>query len=130
MELSGSCLLEISLSAGNAAGTPLINHATLNVCTSSFPHPDGAKLVSILLPDSGGISYCYTGPGAGLNDPNGTERDAGGVYYSDPNYCHVVWSQGYEVPAAKRPSVVFGQVNILTPIVWRVVAPRVQIASP
>jgi hypothetical protein len=131
MELSGSCLVEISLSAGNATGTPLINHATLEVCTSSFPHPDDAQLIKTIIDAEGGvISYCYTGPGAALNDVGGTERDASNNYYTGPNYCHVIWSSGFEVPAAKRPSVALGQVRIQTPIVWRPVAPRVHIANP
>jgi hypothetical protein len=47
-DLAGSCMLETALSAANATGNPLVNYATLEVCTSSNPHPDGAQLTRVL----------------------------------------------------------------------------------
>ena len=118
-ELSSSCTVETTLSAANASGKPLLNHATREVCTSSFPHPDGATPIRRPSP---GI-YCYKGTGAALNDPNGTERNANGVYLTGSARCHVIWSGGYEIFAAKRPAVrtypAPGAIDPTTPIVWR-----------
>ena len=106
----------------------LVNYTTLEVCTSSNPHPDGAQFVRME-----GSSYCYTGQGAALNDLNGTERDWTGTYLGDEFSCHVLWSSGVEVPAAKRPATTSypspGHVNINTPILWRPVNNRVAIAN-
>lgn len=74
-------------------------------------------------------SYCCLGRGAGLNDRYGTERGlyAYHAYYGHPEYyCHVIWSSGAEVPAAKRPATTTypapGRVQANTPIVWRPVS--------
>ena len=67
--------------------------------------------------------WCYKGQGAGLNDPSGTERDINGWYLSGSRRCHVAWSGGYEVAAAKRPAVINyplpARVDTRSPIVWR-----------
>jgi hypothetical protein len=117
--LSSSCVVETLLSSANASGQPLLNYATREVCTSSFPHPDGATLVRRPAP---GV-YCYRGTGAALNDPNGTERNSSNVYLTGSARCHVIWSGGYEIFAAKRPAVrtypAPGAVDPNTPVVWR-----------
>jgi hypothetical protein len=45
------------------------------------------------------------------------------AYLTGATLCHVVWSGGYEVFAAKRPAVrtfpLPGAVDTKTPIVWR-----------
>lgn len=100
-------------------GLPLLNYATREVCTSSFPHPDGAMPIRKPSP----AVYCYKGTGAALNDPSGTERTSNGVYLTGSARCHVVWSGGYEIFAAKRPAVrtypAPGAIDPNTPIVWR-----------
>ncbi len=114
-----ACTVETPLSAANASGQRLLNYATREVCSSSFPHPDGATPVRRPSP---GI-YCYTGAGAALNDPSGGERNQSGVYLTGAARCHVIWSGGYEIFAAKRPAVrtypAPGAVDPKTPIVWR-----------
>jgi hypothetical protein len=123
MELAVPCVVEVMGSAKNALNRPLRNHATIPVCTSSYPHPDGARLHSV---DKAAGVYCYIGEGAGLNDPNGWERDARGQYLTGYGHCHVAWSGGVEVFAAKRPATIAfptpGRVNPKTPIVWRPVS--------
>lgn len=119
-DLVFACATETLNSATNATGLPLVNYATREVCTSSFPHPDGAIFTRM-----NGESYCYIGAGAALNDRGGTERDVTGTYLPDPEYCHVMITGGYEVPAAKRPATGGGypvKLNIKTPILWRPVA--------
>ena len=83
----------------NASGLPLRHYASLPVCTSSYPHPDGARLHSA---DPANGVYCYVGEGAGLNDPNGIERDRRGYAIGGKPYCHVGWSGGVEVFVGKR----------------------------
>lgn len=127
-EFGGTCIVETAGSAQNKAG-PLVNYARLPVCTSSNPHPDGAQLVSS---DPARGVYCYQGKGAGLNDPQGRERDQSGAYLSGNRYCHVVWNSGLEVPAAKRPATTSGwpvKVNEKSPIVWRAYTSSVRIAN-
>jgi hypothetical protein len=123
-ELAGEAIIEASNSALNASGLPLRNFATLTVCCSSNPHPDGAELVAVPSP---GV-FCYKGRGAGLNNRHGWERAENGMYLFPP---HAVWNSGFEVPAAKRPNTRSypPSVNINTPIVWRVVDPNVSIAN-
>jgi len=122
-ELAGFCLVETMGSSTNRSGRPLENHATIPVCTSSYPHPDGARLHSA---DRAAGIYCYIGQGAGLNDHNGRERDHRGSYLKGNQYCHVSWSGGVEVFVGKRPATVSypapGRVNPRTPIVWRPVS--------
>jgi hypothetical protein len=122
-ELAGACMVEKMGSAANASGRRLANHATIPVCTSSNPHPDGARLHSA---DRAAGVYCYIGEGAGLNDPNGRERDHRGIYLTGAVHCHTGWAGGVEVFAAKRPATIAfptpGRVNPKTPIVWRPVS--------
>jgi hypothetical protein len=117
-ELAGWCYYETFLSSKNASGLRLDNYATRLVGTSSYPHPDGVIPVS-----AGGGIYYYTGRGAALNDINGTERDQSNIYLSGNSHCHVALSGGYEVFAAKRPSVrsypAPGSVDTSTAILWR-----------
>jgi hypothetical protein len=100
-ELAASCAIEMLNADTNVTCQPLQNFATVKVCTSSSPHPDAAELVSA--DDQAGV-YCYSGRGAGLNDPTGTERDETGSYFPQSPYCHVVVSSGVETIAAKRPT--------------------------
>lgn len=126
-ELGGAAVLETGLSPFNATGQPLRHHCRLPVCTSSHPHPDGAELVG----GSGGPPFCYSGPGAALNDINGREADERSVYLPGAAFVHVVWNSGLEVPAAKRPSV-RGWPKVVdpnSPIVWRAFASGVKIGS-
>lgn len=119
-ELARMCATEVMGSAANAGGRPLRNYATLAVCTSSHPHPDGARLVSA---DRAAGVYCYIGEGAGMNDRNGQERDREGRPLLGPGTCHIAWSGGYEVFVAKRPATNKNKVIANSPIVWRPVAP-------
>jgi hypothetical protein len=129
-ELTEICAVEVMGAATNAAGRPLRNYATLPVCTSSYPHPDGARLHSA---DRARGVYCYIGEGAGLNDRNGRERDRDGVPYLGNYACHVGWSGGLEVWVAKRPSTIKfpapGRVDSRSPIVWRPVSTAVRVAN-
>lgn len=126
-ELAAACVVETINVATNATGLLLDNYATREVCTTSYPHPDGAELVNKTSP------YCYFGRGAGVNDINGTERDDYGVYYPDENHCHVGWVSGVEVPVAKRPATKSypapGIVNPYSAILWRPVADKITIAN-
>ena len=128
--LSSSCVLETLIAETNGSRQPVLNFATLPVCTSSHPHPDGAQLVSA---DPQASVYCYRWTGAGLNDINGTERDEKGVYYVEAIRCHTVVSGGIGVPAAKRPATrslpAPGRPRDNTPLLWRVVNPNVTIAN-
>lgn len=128
-ELAVACTVEVLTSSQNASGLPLRNFATREVCTSSFPHPDGATLVRQPAADI----YCYSGRGAGLNDINGTERDQYGVYYPQEEFCHVAWISGVEAPVAKRPATRSypspGSVIQNSALLWRPVNPNVTIAN-
>ena len=119
-ELAEVCAVEVMGAATNASRRPLRNYATLPVCTSSYPHPDGARLHSA---DRASGVYCYIGEGAGLNDPGGRERDRNGVAFIGNYSCHVGWSGGFEVWVAKRPRTLKapapGIVDTRSPIVWR-----------
>lgn len=132
VELAGACVIETLNAAANATGIPVVSYASLEVCTSSTPHPDGAGLSSIRSVGATKV-YCYKGDGAGLNDLNGTEVDSTGTYYGGASRCHVLWSNGYEVPAAKRPSTknlpAPGTIVTTTPIAWRPVS-MVDVANP
>lgn len=119
-ELAVACSRETLNSPANHNQSPLVNYATLEVCTSSYPHPDGAMFTRML-----GTSFCYIGTGAALNDINGTERDQTGAYLPGALYCHVVYNGAYETTGAKRPATAAGypvKLNINTPILWRPVA--------
>ncbi|MPY99817.1 MAG: hypothetical protein GEU97_17850 [Actinophytocola sp.] len=124
--LDGAAIIEDMGAAYNASGRDLVNYATLEVCTSSYPHPDGTPLRSYYWTGSTYV-FCYVGTGAGLNDPNGTERDAYGNYYRGSEYSHVTMSPDYyETPAAKRPATIPypypGTINRESPLVWRPVS--------
>ena len=113
----------------NASGEPLYNITIREVCTS-YAHPEGLEPVRVA--DDG--VFCYAGPGAALNDPNGTERSWTGLYFPDPVRCHyIITGAGYEIPAAKRPATrshpAPTRVNPKTPIVWRPVAPGLDLAN-
>jgi len=84
-------------SAANAGGFRLLHFTRAVVCSSDNPHPDGA------LPISGGPPWCYTGEGVAFNNRDGAQfnQDGWRVY----RFYHVIWYSGYEVLAAKRPSV-------------------------
>lgn len=139
-ELSKTCMLQEVLRDYNALTAEweyrfLVNYSDLEVCTSSNPHPDRALLVRSF-PQPGSVendTFCYTGNGAALNDINGEERDPNGIYYGGENYCHMLWSNSYEVPAAKRPATrsfpAPGSVRTNTPILWRPVNPNLNIAN-
>lgn len=129
-ELAGACVVETILSSTNATGQRLVNYATREVGTSSYPHPDDAQLVRYWWTGTAWVYY-YTGAGAAMNDLNGTERDEYGNYIPGAEHCHVAWYNGYEAPAAKRPSTggYPAKVNVRSPIVWRSVDPRVAIAN-
>jgi hypothetical protein len=124
-ELTDGCVVETLGSASNATGLPLRNYATLEVCTSSYPHPDGAPLWGYYWSGKTYV-FCYQYTGAALNDPNGTERDGYGNYYTVAEYCHVTWDPGYEIPVAKRPATkpypYPGTVDPESPLLWRPVS--------
>jgi hypothetical protein len=130
-ELGGIPSLETSQSARNASGGLLQNYATLEVCTSSHPHPDGAMLTRSPSP---GV-YCYIGRGAALNDNGGSDRGPDGHTLTsvEGGYIHIMRSGGYEVFAAKRPATrnvpMPPRVNPATPLVWRPVASNVRIGN-
>lgn len=135
-ELARSCMVETMNTAADAMdakspGYRIINYASSEVGTTTNPHPDGARLTRST-PD--GVFY-YRGDGAALNDNSGTERNKDGVYYTTTDRCHVVISNGADVPGAKRPSVYYPagsstlQVNVRSSIRWRPVASSVSIAN-
>ena len=123
-ELAGSCTVEVFGSTKNASGLPLANYATRTVCSSTFGSLDQLTAQYIGSPQPG--VYCYKGQGAGLNDISGRERDRNNVYLTGSKRCHVAWSGGYEVFAAKRPATISypapGRVDTKSPIVWRPVS--------
>ena len=127
-ELGGAAVVEVMLSASNATHQLLQHHCPLQVCTTSHPHPDEAELVG----SATGPIRCYIGRGAALNDIHGHEADHRSTYLPGNQFKHVVWSGGFEVPAAKRPAARGGfpaTVNPNSPIVWRPVHPRLKIGS-
>jgi len=130
-ELSKVPVVEAAGSPANATGMPLQNFATREVCSSDAVHPDGAAQTRTYQTSSGATVYCYTGRGAALNDPNVTERDQNGVYLSGFQYSHMIWTNGVEVPAAKRPATCCypTKVTVTSPIVWRSVATGIAIAN-
>ncbi len=130
--LPASAVEETPTSASNASGMPLVNPATREVCTNSPNHPDGAMQSS----HPSAAVWCFIGPGAGLNDPYGTERQPleapyYGHYYVDTNHTHKIIYNNAIVPAAKRPSVKPNGSAVITnsPIVWRPVAYGVRVAN-
>jgi hypothetical protein len=129
--LPGGGVLEVAASTTNRVQL-LKNFATREVCTNSATHPDGAAQSS----HPSGSVWCYTGQGAGLNDPNGLERrppeHAGtySAYYGEPQYRHFVLYNNALAAAAKRPATKpDGTVLTNTPITWRVVDPKAKIAN-
>ena len=133
-ELATACVVELMGSSWNATGLVLDNYATREVCTSSFPHPDGTDFRDtgfVTSPEPG--VYCYRGIGAALNDSNGTERGQDGRYLTGSARCHVVWANGYEVFAAKRPAMrsypAPARIDPHSPIVWRPMADNARISN-
>jgi hypothetical protein len=136
-ELSALCLVEDAQQEYNAIGPngwkQLYNWVDREVCMrnspNAHPHPDFAQPTRLL--SDGGA--CYTGFSASLNDMNGTERDASGNYYQGEEYCHMIVSGGYEVPAAKRPatrsSPYPGSVMTGSYLAWRPVNTSLNIAN-
>ncbi len=124
VELAGSCTVETFGSTKNASGLPLANYATKTVCSSTFGSIDQLTAQYMGSPAPG--VHCYKGQGAGLNDISGTERNSSNAYLTGSKRCHVAWSGGYEVAAAKRPAVISypvpGHVDTKSPIVWRPVS--------
>lgn len=89
-------------------------------CTNTAVHPDGAKLHSHPTP----TVWCFTGPGAWLNDANGMERRAGGAYFGDSDHRHWVLHNNALVAAAKRPAATAsGQIIVGSAIAWRIAMP-------
>jgi hypothetical protein len=129
-DLVSTCVVETGGSDTNVTGRPLRNWVTGFVGTSTLNHPDGARRVAF---DPDRRLAWYTEEGAALNDMSGTERDPFNVYYYSSNACHLVMSNGVQVPAAKRPSTRSyprpGVVLINTPILWMVANPYVNIAN-
>jgi hypothetical protein len=134
-ELAGTCVVEDLGTDYNALSaewgwSPLWNYATIPVCArTGGDHPDFAEVVE----DLGGGILCYSGPGAGLNDTGGTERDWLGEYFHGSEFCHYIVTGHFEVPAAKRPATrsypAPGSVNMNSPLLWRPVNPNVRIAN-
>lgn len=131
-ELAVTCVVEESKMAWNALSaygwTPLVNFATAKVGTTSNPHPDAATWEG-----SVGVVQYYSGNGAALNDINGAERDPSSNYIGGEAYCHMIVSNGLEVPGAKRPDTKTlpapGSVNVKSLITWKPVNPNVTIAN-
>ena len=104
----------------------LENHSPQKVCTNTPTHPDGATLVS----RPSATVWCYSGRGAWLNDPYGTERQAPsapftGGYFGDANHTHRVVYNNYVVPAAKRPATKpNGEAILNSAIAWRTYSPN------
>lgn len=131
-ELAGACVVETLLSSTNATGRRLVNYATREVGTSSYPHPDDAQVIRQQW-NGTAWSYYYIGEGAGLNDMYGTERDQNGIYLNGAAHCHIIWANGYEMTGAKRPGTKSypspGAVVTTSPILWRGVNNAVRIAN-
>jgi hypothetical protein len=128
-ELSSAAVVEAMLSASNAFGQPLQHYCSMDVLTSSYPHPDGAELVG----SDAGPTYCYRGRGAAFNDINGHEADETGTYLEGGQFVHVIFTGEYETLAAKRPASngrYPPKPNPNSPIVWRPVSPYLKFGSP
>jgi hypothetical protein len=120
--MAKGCTAELILSSTNASGAKLQNVATREVCTSTPPslHPDTPQLTRTPMP---GV-FCYTGRGAGLNDPFGQERDANGNYLISARYCHFAMvTTTTAIVVGKRPATSGTQVIPNSPTVWRPVSP-------
>jgi hypothetical protein len=135
VDLGGACSVEKYLAPTNYGDRPLQNVATKPVCTASYPHPEtqfyGLAVQEVPVPAGmpDGV-HCYIGKGAGLNDPNGRERDRNGWYLTGGIACHqtVVGSGQYAtgVIVAKRPLTTSGANPAVVPgslLVWRPVSP-------
>jgi hypothetical protein len=103
--LSTMCRIELGGSAWNRSGKPMDNFATRPVCMNNWNDLwiDLASTVGAGSPEPG--VRCFYGEGAGLNDPNGTERQSNGQYFAGGDHCHIVMHNGWEVYAAKRPNI-------------------------
>ena len=134
-ELNWTCIGELAGSSWNASGLQMDNFATRPVCMNNAPALGDLISAAYAGSPQPGVT-CWMGEGAGLNDVNGFERDAYGVYFPSPAHrprCHLVMYNGLEVYAAKRPVTqnypppVKVQAN--SPSVWRPVAAGVSIAN-
>jgi hypothetical protein len=123
-ELAGTCTVEVFGSTKNATGLALANYASRTVCSGTHDSFDQLTAQFMGSPQPG--VWCYKGQGAGLNDQSGTERNANNTYLTGSTRCHIAWSGGYEVYAAKRPATIAypapGRVDTKSPIVWRPVS--------
>lgn len=128
-ELGGGCVVETINASTNASLHEQNNYCKLDVCARAGSNTDGASGAA-----KTATVTCWKGEGAALNDPNGTERDAAGVYYPGVEACHRAWQPSgadfYEVTAAKRPTTVSGKVIETTAIRWLPLAPGVVIGNP
>lgn len=137
VELANTCVIEDLNQEWNTLSAlkhwaPLVNYSTSNVPSANSPvshqHPDGAYYER-----SADGTYLFSGAGAALNDINGTERDETTNYIVGYEHCHMIITNGSEVPGAKRPATKSlpapGVVNGKTFIVWRPVNPNVNIAN-
>jgi hypothetical protein len=143
--LARSCTLEEAGQQWNQPApmeiyTPLLNFADMEVCSPQDPHPDNAELTRSYASSGSGPPdrFCYTGRGAALNDLNGDERDALGMYYSyyslpGRTFCHMIINAGFEVPGAKRPATFTlpfpGGIRTSSLITWKPVNPNMVIAN-
>jgi hypothetical protein len=124
--MARGCTAEKLLFSTNSSGGPLVNVATREVCTSSSPHPDTTPQFTVreVLPQKAPGIHCYTGRGAGLNDPYGMERDANGVYLVQSNRCHFAMvTQTLSIIVGKRPASSGTVVTENSELLWRPVSP-------
>lgn len=134
-ELATMCIVEDLNTDYNALSAvygwlPIVNYAgKVTMGNAPGTHPDFADYEGV--DPTGG--YIYSGPGAALNDSNGTERDSLGQYFPGEEYCHFLVTNGYEVPGAKRPATKSypapGVVAVGTPAMWRPVNNNLDIAN-
>ena len=133
-ELAVTCVLEAIGKPWNVSGEPMDNVTTRTVCMSNAADLQidlNNSPTSVTSPPPPPGSTCWIGDGAGLNDPNGTERNAYGVYRSGPHRCHIIVSNGYETYAAKRPATTGypAKVDFTSPSLWRPYTPYVSVAN-
>lgn len=121
--LPGGCVVEVAGSLSNTTGFQLDNYATKTVCGGAFSAYDVQSATPVPAMESPGVR-CFTGEGAGLNDVNGQERDINGNYFAGARYCHVMYSNGVEVYAAKRPATIGlpARVDVHSAVAWRPVS--------
>lgn len=138
-ELSALCVVEDNLAEYNAISyygwKQIYNWATAKVPMANNPeghyHPDFCANVEKDASSSG--VFWYTQFSAAMNDMNGTERDDTGIYFAGEDFCHMMVSGGYEVPAAKRPATRStpypGSITKSSYLLWRPVNMSLTIAN-